>query len=51
VNTSYSRYGYMKEMREVLTRFIQEIRVSIPIGQKVEWLLGGFDTHENSTHN
>jgi len=27
--------------------FSQEVRASIPIGQKFEWLIGGFYTHEN----
>ncbi len=28
-------------------KFSQEIRASIPIGRRVEWLVGGFYTHEN----
>ena len=29
-------------------KFTQEIRLSAPIGEKLEWLLGGFYTHEGS---
>ena len=29
-------------------KFTQEVRLSVPIGEKVEWLLGGFYTHEDS---
>jgi iron complex outermembrane receptor protein len=29
-------------------KFTQEVRVSVPIGERVEWLLGGFYTHEDS---
>jgi len=28
-------------------KFSQEVRASIPIGQRIEWLVGGFYTHEN----
>jgi len=28
-------------------KFTQEIRASVPIGQSLEWLVGGFYTHEN----
>jgi len=30
------------------SKFTQEIRLSMPIGQKLDWLLGGFYTHENT---
>ena len=29
-------------------KFTQEIRLSVPIGKKADWLLGAFYTHENS---
>jgi iron complex outermembrane recepter protein len=29
-------------------KFTQEVRLSVPIGERVEWLLGGFYTHEDS---
>jgi iron complex outermembrane recepter protein len=31
-------------------KFTQELRLSVPIGQRFEWLLGGFYTDENSTY-
>jgi iron complex outermembrane recepter protein len=31
-------------------KFTQEIRMSAPIGDHVDWLLGGFYTHENSQY-
>jgi outer membrane receptor protein involved in Fe transport len=30
------------------TKFTQELRYSVPLGQKVEWLMGAFYTHESS---
>src|SRR5262249_43656777 len=30
-------------------KFLQEIRLSAPIGQRVDWLLGAFYTHEKSS--
>ncbi len=30
------------------TKFTQELRFAIPIGERVEWMIGGFYTHENS---
>ena len=30
-------------------KFSQEIRLTVPLGTHVEWLLGGFYTHEDST--
>jgi iron complex outermembrane recepter protein len=32
-------------------KFTQEIRLDIPLGDRVDWLLGGFYTHETSTLN
>jgi outer membrane receptor protein involved in Fe transport len=31
-------------------KFTQELRFSVPLGPKVEWLLGGFYTHEGSQY-
>ncbi len=31
------------------TKFTQEVRLSAPIGERLEWLLGGFYTDEDST--
>src|SRR5205823_1733810 len=31
-------------------KFTEEVRLSVPIGQRVEWLLGGFYTDENSQY-
>ncbi len=31
-------------------KFSQEIRLSIPLGEKYEWLIGGFYTHEDSPY-
>lgn len=33
------------------TKFTQELRLSAPIGQHFEWLLGGFYSHEASDYN
>jgi len=32
------------------SRFSQELRVSMPLGDKAEWLVGGFFTHERSPY-
>ena len=32
------------------SRFSQELRVSMPLGDKADWLVGGFFTHENSPY-
>ena len=32
-------------------KFTQEVRLSIPIGQRLEWLVGGFYTYENSKYD
>lgn len=32
-------------------KFTQELRLSVPIGQRFEWLIGGFYTYENSKYN
>lgn len=29
-------------------KFTQELRATVPLGQRFEWLIGGFYTHENS---
>jgi outer membrane receptor protein involved in Fe transport len=31
-------------------KFTQEVRLSLPVGQKFDWLLGGYYTHENSPY-
>ena len=31
-------------------KFTQEVRLSLPLGEKVEWLLGAFYTHEGSQY-
>jgi len=31
-------------------KFTQEVRLSVPIGQKVDWLVGAFYTHEKSIY-
>jgi iron complex outermembrane receptor protein len=30
-----------------IDKFSEEVRLSIPLGQRLEWLVGGFYTHEN----
>jgi iron complex outermembrane recepter protein len=35
--------------RNSTDKFTQEFRLSVPIGQKLDWLLGAFYTYENST--
>jgi iron complex outermembrane receptor protein len=32
-------------------KFTQEVRLSMPLGQAVDWLLGGFYTHESSSYS
>lgn len=33
------------------TKFTQEIRLSVPLGQSIDWLIGGFYTHEHSLYD
>ncbi len=37
--------------RQSVSRFNQELRASIPISSAIEWLVGGFYTHENRLSN
>jgi iron complex outermembrane receptor protein len=32
-------------------KFLQEVHLSVPLGHKVDWLLGAFYTHENTIFN
>jgi iron complex outermembrane receptor protein len=40
--------GSSGDDRRHTAKLSQELRMTVPIGQRLEWLIGGFYTHENS---
>jgi iron complex outermembrane receptor protein len=48
VQSVFGVAGATSNDRTRAAKFTQEVRLSVPIEERVEWLLGGFYTHEDS---
>ena len=48
VQSVFGVAGASSDDRRRAAKFTQEVRLSVPLGERVEWLLGGFYTHEDS---
>jgi outer membrane receptor protein involved in Fe transport len=46
--STFGLAGSSGDDRRHTDKFSQELRITVPIGQRLEWLIGGFYTHENS---